>query len=54
MTCGDPKDKAKIGEGSSGINHDSPYYLHPSDIPKQLHVNDVLSDANYTDWSQEM
>ncbi|KAJ0457906.1 putative transcription factor interactor and regulator CCHC(Zn) family [Helianthus annuus] len=48
----DPKDT----EGSSGvvINHNSPYYLHPSDFPKQLHVNDVLTDSNYVDWSQEM
>lgn len=36
------------------IDHNSPYYLHPSDFPKQLHVNDVLTDNNYADWSQEM
>ncbi|GJZ24464.1 putative RNA-directed DNA polymerase [Tanacetum coccineum] len=40
--------------GGSGITHDSPYYLHPSDYPKQLHVNEVLTDNNYADWSQEM
>lgn len=54
MTGGEPKDKTKIREGSTGINHDSPYYLHLYDVPKQLHVNDVLTDNNYTDWSQEM
>ncbi|XP_076914306.1 uncharacterized protein LOC143573263 [Bidens hawaiensis] len=32
----------------------SPYYLHPSDYPRQMHVNDALSDHNYTDWMQEM
>ncbi|GKF38425.1 LTR copia-type gag-polypeptide [Tanacetum coccineum] len=40
--------------GGSGITHDSPYYLHPSDYPKQLHVSEVLTDNNYADWSQEM
>lgn len=35
-------------------DHNSPYYLHPSDYPRQLHVNDVLSDKNYADWVQEM
>ncbi|XP_076883144.1 uncharacterized protein LOC143531817 [Bidens hawaiensis] len=36
------------------MNHDSPYYLHPSDYPRQIHVNDVLTDGNYIDWKQEM
>nr|GEV90989.1 putative ribonuclease H-like domain-containing protein [Tanacetum cinerariifolium] len=50
-----PGDKTKDGEGSSGgITYDSPYYLHPSDYPKQLHVNKVLTDNNFVDWSQEM
>lgn len=50
----DPK-KSKTGETSGGtIDHSSPYYLHPSDYPKQLHVNDILTDNNYSDWSQEM
>ncbi|KAJ0600120.1 putative retrotransposon gag domain, retrotransposon Copia-like protein [Helianthus annuus] len=41
---------------SSGevIDHNSPYYIHASDYPRQMHVNDVLTDANYIDWSQEM
>lgn len=52
---GGTNDKDKDGEGSSGgFDHNSPYYLHPSDIPKQLHVNEVLSDANHSDWRQEM
>nr|GEW10557.1 hypothetical protein [Tanacetum cinerariifolium] len=47
--------KSNDGEGSSGgITYDSPYYLHPSDYPKQLHVNEVLTDNNFADWSQEM
>nr|GFB37368.1 hypothetical protein [Tanacetum cinerariifolium] len=34
-------DKSNDGEGSSGgITYDSPYHLHPSDYPKQLHVNE--------------
>ncbi|XP_076944798.1 uncharacterized protein LOC143615585 [Bidens hawaiensis] len=32
----------------------SPFYLHASDYPRQLHINDLLSNGNYADWSQEM
>nr|GEU92583.1 hypothetical protein [Tanacetum cinerariifolium] len=39
-------------EGSPDIN--SPFYIHASDYPKQMHVNDTITDNNYTDWSQEM
>ncbi|GJY98317.1 putative RNA-directed DNA polymerase [Tanacetum coccineum] len=39
-------------EGPPDIN--SPFYIHASDYPKQMHVNDTLTDINYTDWSQEM
>ncbi|KAK1439790.1 hypothetical protein QVD17_05610 [Tagetes erecta] len=47
--------KKKDGEVSSGgIVQDSPYYIHPSDYPKQLHVNEVLTDSNFADWIQEM
>lgn len=45
---GKPKHKSDVGEGSSiAIDHSSPYYLHPSDFPKQLYVNEVLIDNNY-------
>nr|GEX20124.1 hypothetical protein [Tanacetum cinerariifolium] len=37
-----------------GITHDSPYYLYPFNYPKQLYVNEVLTENNYADWSQEM
>ena len=46
------EDSNKTKEGS--IDPSSPYYLHPSDLPKQLHVNEALTDGNYTDWAQEM
>ncbi|KAI3680226.1 hypothetical protein L2E82_50551 [Cichorium intybus] len=36
------------------IDTNSPYYLHPSDYPKQLQVNENLTDNNFNDWSQEM
>ncbi|XP_023757004.1 uncharacterized protein LOC111905550 [Lactuca sativa] len=50
-----PKDDLSSGENSgTGIDHSSPFYIHPSDFPKQLHVNEVLTDNNYVDWSQEM
>ncbi|GJU50394.1 LTR copia-type gag-polypeptide [Tanacetum coccineum] len=32
-------DNNKNEGGSGGIKYDSPYYLHPSDYPKQLHKN---------------
>ena len=47
------KPEANKNDGAT-IDHNSPYYLHPSDYPRQLHVNDVLTDGNYIDWSQEM
>ncbi|XP_071697442.1 uncharacterized protein [Rutidosis leptorrhynchoides] len=36
------------------IHINSPMYIHASDYPKQMHVNETLTDNNYTDWSQEM
>ncbi|XP_076937398.1 uncharacterized protein LOC143605007 [Bidens hawaiensis] len=36
------------------IDHSSPYYLHPSDYPRQVYVNEILNDNNYLDWFQEM
>lgn len=36
------------------IDTNSPYYIHISDYPRQMHVNDVLTNNNYNDWSQEM
>nr|XP_043616027.1 uncharacterized protein LOC122587938 [Erigeron canadensis] len=59
MAGDDDQTKNKNGEGpsggsSSGITYESPYYLHPSDYPKQLHVNEVLTDNNFADWNQEM
>lgn len=54
MEGDDPKTKDCIGESSgTAIDHNSPYYIHPSDSPKQLHMN-VLMDINYIDWSQEI
>ncbi|KAJ0860142.1 putative RNA-directed DNA polymerase [Helianthus annuus] len=49
---GDKSDQKKT-DGAS-IDHDSPFYVHPSDYPRQIHVNEPLTDGNYTDWSQEM
>ncbi|GKA47811.1 retrovirus-related pol polyprotein from transposon TNT 1-94 [Tanacetum coccineum] len=37
MMAGD--DNNKNDGGSGGITYESPYYLHPSDYPKQLHEN---------------
>ncbi|PWA50889.1 gag-polypeptide of LTR copia-type [Artemisia annua] len=55
MTGDENQNKTKDGEGSSGgITYNSPYYLHPSDYPKQLHVIEILTDNNFANWSQEM
>jgi len=52
MAEGANKDLTKTDANSS--DHNSPYYLHPSDYPRQMHVNDTLTDNNYLDWVQEM
>ncbi|XP_076937402.1 uncharacterized protein LOC143605019 [Bidens hawaiensis] len=36
------------------IDPNSPYYIHASDYPRQMQVNDALNDNNYNDWVQEM
>ncbi|XP_076908167.1 uncharacterized protein LOC143564911 [Bidens hawaiensis] len=42
-------------KGNEGIiNHDSPYYIHPSGYPRKFHVNDVLTDGNYNDRKEEI
>ncbi|GJX36622.1 putative RNA-directed DNA polymerase [Tanacetum coccineum] len=47
-------DAAKNKNEGESIDHNSPFYLHASDYPKQMHVNEVLTDKNYSDWEQEM
>ncbi|XP_076941272.1 uncharacterized protein LOC143610768 [Bidens hawaiensis] len=44
----------KTQNQTQNTNHSSPYYLHPSDYPRQMQVNEPLNDNNYLDWSQEM
>lgn len=46
-------DNEKKTDGGAS-DHTSPYYIHASDYPRQLHVNAVLTEANYKDWYQEM
>ncbi|XP_076960326.1 uncharacterized protein LOC143636678 [Bidens hawaiensis] len=50
--AGDAESSTKKNEGAPDMN--SPFYVHALDYPKQLHVNDILTDNNYSDWSQEM
>nr|GEY98915.1 hypothetical protein [Tanacetum cinerariifolium] len=59
--AGDDVNKNQTGDGGKKtqnegemIDHNSSFYLHASDYPKQMHVNDVLTDKNYSDWEQEM
>lgn len=42
------------GTSLPSVDPNSAYYIHPSDYPRQLHVNEMLNDSNYGDWSQEM
>ncbi|XP_071718277.1 uncharacterized protein [Rutidosis leptorrhynchoides] len=51
MAGGEERSSAKKTDGVIDI---SPMYVHPSDYPKQMHVNEALTDNNYTDWSQEI
>ncbi|KAI3776447.1 hypothetical protein L1987_46232 [Smallanthus sonchifolius] len=36
------------------IDPSSPLYIHPSDYPRQMQVNEGLTDSNFNDWIQEM
>lgn len=47
-----PGDSSSIANPSSDPN--SPFYIHPTDYPQQINVNEILSDNNYVDWSREM
>ncbi|XP_023755203.1 uncharacterized protein LOC111903683 [Lactuca sativa] len=50
------KDKAESSgrDGGNPIDSNSAFYLHASDSLRQMQVNEVLTDRNYGDWSQEM
>lgn len=50
---GEKTDGSKTAEGKT-IDTKSPLYIHPSDYPKQMQVNDLLNDNNYNEWKQEM
>ena len=50
---GENSDGGKKQEGEA-IDTNSPLYIHPSDYPKQMQVNDILNDNNYNEWRQEM
>ncbi|GJZ04487.1 putative retrotransposon copia-like protein, partial [Tanacetum coccineum] len=41
-------------KNSDQIDPNSPFHLHPSDYPRQMQVNDGLTDNNFNDWVQEM
>ncbi|KAI3714737.1 hypothetical protein L6452_21696 [Arctium lappa] len=51
--AGNEETNSNKTDGGS-ISSDSPYYIHASDYPRQMQVNEALSDGNYIDWSQEM
>ncbi|KAJ0581371.1 putative retrotransposon Copia-like protein [Helianthus annuus] len=52
--AGDDANKETQKSDTNSPDHNSPFYLHPSDYPRQMHVNDALTDHNYLDWVQEM
>ncbi|GJV39047.1 putative RNA-directed DNA polymerase [Tanacetum coccineum] len=47
------KSKTKM-EKVLAVGSHTTHLIHPSDYPKQLHVNEVLTDNNFADWSQEI
>lgn len=51
MTSGEQSKQKNEGES---IDSNSPFYIHASDYPKQMQVNEVQTDSNYNDWAQEM
>ncbi|GKA38449.1 hypothetical protein Tco_0731000 [Tanacetum coccineum] len=53
MADDDTNKKDPKGDGSTP-DHNSLYYLHPSDYPRHMHISDALTDNNYLDWVQEM
>ncbi|XP_076937846.1 uncharacterized protein LOC143605718 [Bidens hawaiensis] len=58
MAGDDASSKAKDGEGYGGsIPHESPYYLHPSDLPKQLHTTvekNIRNSVKYASTASEI
>ncbi|KAL7607534.1 hypothetical protein Lser_V15G19582 [Lactuca serriola] len=51
---GEKGDDSKKPEAGETIDTNSPYYIHASNYPKKMQVNDVLNDNNYNEWKQEM
>ncbi|KAI3712838.1 hypothetical protein L1987_71405 [Smallanthus sonchifolius] len=51
--AGDEADGSS-NSGTELVDANSPFYLHPSDYPKQMQVNESLTDNNFNDWIQEM
>ncbi|KAL7597748.1 uncharacterized protein LOC111910595 [Lactuca sativa] len=51
-------DNTPPGGSSSNTNPssdpNSPFYIHPTDYPRQVHVNENLGDNNYANRSMEM
>ncbi|GJU66909.1 putative RNA-directed DNA polymerase [Tanacetum coccineum] len=47
-------EKSSDSGKNDAIDVNSPYYIHPFDLPKQMHVNEALTDGNYSDWAKEM
>ncbi|XP_076948098.1 uncharacterized protein LOC143620269 [Bidens hawaiensis] len=52
--AGDDETAGGIKNVHKTIDPSSPYYIHTSDYPRQMQVNDLLNDTNYNDWCQEM
>nr|KAJ0223834.1 hypothetical protein LSAT_V11C200070840 [Lactuca sativa] len=44
--AGDDKNKNKGADDGSTLDHNSPYYLHPSDYPRQMNK----ANANHMAW----
>lgn len=52
-------EKPKMSKGYDGsdvgsIDSNSPYYIHASEYPRKMQVNEGMTNWNYNDWAQEM
>lgn len=48
------KPESSTKEDGRAVDTNSPYYIHASEYPRHMQVNDALTCNNYNDWAQEM
>lgn len=48
------EEPSQLKNDRNTINSSSPHYIHAFEYPRQMHVNDVLTNINYGGWLQEI